>query len=163
MKVLYFGGQKSGKSRLAEQKALELAKNQAVYVATYDNSYGDAAMQVRLKRHQQQRSSRFVTVEEAYDLTGVVQPGKTYLVDCLSMLILNNMSKDKNFVKQQLEIICALECNLVFVLNDVGSGVIPLGKTSREYVDRSGETGQFIASLCDLVYEVKLGLQVRLK
>jgi len=39
MKVLYFGGQKSGKSRLAEMRALSLSKNRAIkpyYIATYD-------------------------------------------------------------------------------------------------------------------------------
>ena len=52
MTILYYGGQKSGKSRLAETKALELAHgNKPYYVATYDNSYGDSEMHARIARH----------------------------------------------------------------------------------------------------------------
>jgi len=37
MKILYYGGQKSGKSLLAEQKALALSKaTKPCYIATYD-------------------------------------------------------------------------------------------------------------------------------
>ena len=42
MKTLYFGGQKSGKSNLAEKKALALAnEKKPYYIATYDNSFND--------------------------------------------------------------------------------------------------------------------------
>jgi len=55
------------------------------------------------------------------------------------------------------------DANIVFVLNDVNSGVIPFDKESRSFVDRSGVIGQRLASFCDEVYEVKLGLPLRLK
>jgi len=41
--------------------------------------------------------------------------------------------------------------------------VIPFDKESRSFVDRSGIIGQRLASFCDEVYEVKLGLPLRLK
>ena len=164
MKILYFGGQKSGKSRLAEQKALALSTTQKpYYLATYDNSYADGEMQERIKKHRLQRGEDFVCIEEPFDLTLCIKEGESYLVDCVSMWLLNHIEKDEAFLLSQLEILSKIEANIVFVLNDVNSGVIPMDKESRRFVDRTGVVGQYLAKICDEVYEVKLGLEVRLK
>ena len=69
MKILYFGGQKSGKSNLAEQKALELSKNtKPFYVATYSNNFNDKEMIKRIELHIQQRQDKFDTIEEPFEL-----------------------------------------------------------------------------------------------
>ncbi|WP_294895109.1 bifunctional adenosylcobinamide kinase/adenosylcobinamide-phosphate guanylyltransferase, partial [Sulfuricurvum sp. RIFOXYD12_FULL_44_77] len=46
---------------------------------------------------------------------------------------------------------------------DVGTGVIPNDPISRRFVDYSGVIGQELAHICDEVYEVKLGMEIRLK
>ncbi len=161
-KVLYFGGQKSGKSRLAEQKALELSDSEPYYIATYNNSYGDNEMTKRIEKHQLQREDSFITIEEQNDLTKVIEDNNTYLIDCLSMWILNNIEKSENELIEQLEQLKQANANIVFVLNDVNSGIIPFEKETRKFVDLSGIIGQYIASICDEVYEVKLGLGIRL-
>ena len=52
MKIFYFGGQKSGKTKAGIKKALELSTNEKpYYVATYDNSFGDNSMQNRIDKH----------------------------------------------------------------------------------------------------------------
>jgi len=164
MKTLYYGGQKSGKSLLAEQKALILAGDEKpYYIATYDNSYGDGEMRTRIKRHQSQRQEKFITIEETLHLSQHIKAGHTYLIECMSMWILNTMKQSIETVVDEVEAICAIDANMVFVLNDVSCGVIPLDAVSREYVDRSGIIGQKLAQLCDEVYEVKLGLKKRLK
>jgi adenosylcobinamide kinase/adenosylcobinamide-phosphate guanylyltransferase len=164
MKILYYGGQKSGKSYLAEKKALYLAEdNKPYYVATYNNSYNDIEMQERIEIHKQQRKENFITIEEPTNLSGVIEAKKTYLIDCISMLLLNTIDKDIEIVLTQLEDICKVESNIIFVLNDVSSGVIPIDAISRKYIDRSGIVGQKLAQLCSEVYEVKLGLDIRLK
>ncbi len=164
MKILYYGGQKSGKSLLAEEKTLTLSKDtKPYYIATYDNSYGDNEMQERIDRHQAQRKEKFVTIEETLHLSQHIEAGHTYLIDCMSMWILNTMEHSINIVLKEIETICKKNANIVFVLNDLSSGVIPLDKFSRKYVDRSGIVGQRLAKLCDEVYDVKLGLKSRLK
>ena len=163
MKILYFGGQKSGKSRLAEQKAISLSKSKPYYIATYDNSYGDEEMALRIQKHQIQRQDSFITIEESYRLDKLIQPNQTYLIDCMSMWILNTLDDEFDSVLAWLDKLLAIDANIVFVLNDVNSGVIPLDKLSRKYVDRSGIIGQKLASKCDEVYEVKLGLEIKLK
>ena len=164
MKTLYHGGQKSGKSLLAEQKTLSLADTQKpYYLATYDNSYGDAEMQTRIDTHQSQRKEQFITIEETRHLSQHIKAGHSYLIDCMSMWILNTMEQSIETLLEEVEAICAIDANVVFVLNDVSCGVIPLDAVSRKYVDRSGIIGQHLARLCDEVYEVKLGLELRLK
>ena len=162
-KILYFGGQKSGKSRLAEEKILELSSSKPYYLATYDNSYNDQEMQVRIERHRLQREKKFHTIEERYELTRVIQKDRSYLVDCISMWILNNIKKDEEALLTQLEQLSAIQANIVFVLNEVNSGIIPLEKESRRFVDLTGVIGQKLASFCDEVYEVKLGIGVQIK
>ena len=164
MKVLYFGGQKSGKSKLAEAKALELSHNEKpTYIATYDNSYNDKEMQKRIDQHHKQRQENFNTIEESFSLAKVVENRGTYLIDCISMWLFNTLDNSIEELFEQLKLLEQKNANIVFVLNDVNSGVIPMDKESRKFVDRSGVIGQKLASFCDEVYEVKLGLALKVK
>jgi adenosylcobinamide kinase / adenosylcobinamide-phosphate guanylyltransferase len=163
MKILYFGGQKSGKSTLAEAKSLSITTQKPYYLATYDTSFGDDEMSVRIDKHRFSRGEDFTTLEESHHLARVIQPHQTYLIDCISMWILNRLEEDEEVLIAEIEKIANTDANIVFVLNDVGSGVIPSDQISRRYVDLSGIIGQTLARLCDEVYEVKLGLGVRLK
>ncbi|MBD3810356.1 MAG: bifunctional adenosylcobinamide kinase/adenosylcobinamide-phosphate guanylyltransferase [Sulfuricurvum sp.] len=163
MKILYFGGQKSGKSSLAEAKALALATDKPYYLATYDHSFGDDEMKMRINRHRTARGERFITLEETRHLADVIQPHQTYLIDCVSMWILNRMDESEEVLVSEIETLGEIDANIVFVLNDVGSGVIPNDPISRRYVDLSGIIAQALARCCDEVYEVKLGLEKRLK
>ena len=163
-KIFYFGGQKSGKTKAGSKKALDLAQNsKPYYVATYDNSYGDVSMNERINRHISERKDDFICIEEAKDLTKVVEANNTYLIDCVSMWLLNNLSCSEDELKQQLRTICKIDANIIFILNDVSCGVIPLDSESRKFVDFSGLLGQELASLCDEVYEAKYGIERRLK
>ena len=163
-KIFYFGGQKSGKTKAGSKKAIELSKDKKpYYVATYDNSYGDISMNERINRHISERKDDFICIEEAKDLTKVVEANNTYLIDCVSMWLLNNLLKSEDELKQQLRTICKIDANIIFILNDVSCGVIPIDTESRKFVDFSGLLGQELASLCDEVYEVKYGIERRLK
>ena len=163
MKILYIGGQKSGKSKLAEQKALRMSSSKPFYVATYDNSYNDDAMQDRIDKHLIMREEKFITIEEAHNLKNIIEDNNTYLIDCISMWLFNNIEEKEETLKEQLRTICQINANIVFVLNDVNCGVIPFESQSRRFVDLSGLIGQELVSLCDEVYEARYGLQVKLK
>lgn len=164
MKVLYFGGQKSGKTNAGTKKALELSKEQKpYYVATYDNSYGDSSMQDRIDKHILERREKFLSIEEPKNLTKVIKVNNTYLIDCVSMWLFNNLQKSEEELKEQLRNICKIDANIVFVLNDVSCGVIPFDSESRKFVDLSGILGQELVNLCDEVYEVKYTIEKRLK
>jgi len=91
---LILGGQKSGKSRRAENLAAAwlagLADRRAVLIATGEAH--DEEMRARIERHQRERAQRLpgmVTVEEPHDLAGAVKrhgDARTLLVvDCLTL------------------------------------------------------------------------------
>ena len=132
-------------------------------MATYDNSFGDDSMQNRIDKHILERKEDFITIEEPKDLTKIVEKDKTYLIDCVSMWLFNNLENKEESLKNQLQKICQIEANIIFILNDVSCGIIPLDKESRKFVDFSGLIGQELAKLCDEVYEVKYGIERRLK
>jgi adenosylcobinamide kinase/adenosylcobinamide-phosphate guanylyltransferase len=164
MKIFYFGGQKSGKTKAGIKKALELSTNEKpYYVATYDNSFGDDSMQKRIDKHIIERKEDFITIEESKDLTKIIEKNKTYLIDCVSMWLFNNLENKEETLKVQLQEICKIEANIIFILNDVSCGIIPLDKESRRFVDFSGLIGQELAKLCNEVYEVKYGIERRVK
>ena len=164
MKILYIGGQKSGKSSLAEKKSLKISKGKKpFYIATYNNSYGDKDMLVRINRHLKSRKNKFITIEQTQKLHKVFDKNKTYLVDCLSMWLLNHIDLPQSKIIKELKKILNKKANIVFVLNDVNNGVIPIDKTSRKFVDISGIIGQITAKYCDEVIRVDCGLETKIK
>ncbi len=164
MKILYFGGQKSGKTSLSIKKALELSgSKKPFYIATYLDTYNDSEMKKRIQKHQLERRDDFITIEEGYDVFSKLAENETYLMDCVSMWILNNMEKEEEVLRYEIQKLLRSENNMIFILNDVSSGIIPLDKISRRFVDLSGIIGQEIASLCDEVYQVNYGIKRRIK
>jgi adenosylcobinamide kinase/adenosylcobinamide-phosphate guanylyltransferase len=164
MFVLYFGGQKSGKSKLAEKKTLKLSqKKKPYYLATYDNSYNDNEMASRIKKHKTQRKKKFRLIEEPKNLPKAIKSNHTYLIDCISMWLLNNINLHQKKLIKQIKKLSKKDTNIVFVLNDINSGIIPIDKISRKFVDLSGIIGQYLASICDEVYEVKLGIAKKIR
>lgn len=164
MKILYFGGQKSGKTSLSIAKTKEITQNKKpFYVATYLDNYDDKEMKIRITNHQVERRDDFVTIEEGLDLNSILEENQTYLIDCISMWILNNMHKSEEVLISEIQRIMKGKNNIIFIINDVSSGIIPLDSLSRKFVDLTGIIGQEIAEKCDEVYQVNYGIQRRIK
>ncbi len=164
MKILYFGGQKSGKTSAAITKTLEISKNKRpYYVATYLDNYDDAEMKKRISKHQVERKDNFETIEEGMDLSSILEENQTYLIDCISMWILNNIEKSEEVLISEIQKVMNSKNNIVFIINDVSSGIIPIDKMSRKFVDLTGLIGQEIAKACDEVYQVNYAIQRRIK
>ena len=164
MKVLFIGGVKSGKSLNAQKYILSISSQKPVYLATTE--FIDEEMKKRVDEHQKQRQDSFETIEEPLKLYEQISTCQTpVLVECLSMWI-NNMlyhGFDFNDMKEEVTKILDLKQDIVFVLNDVGSGVIPDNELSRKYVDISGKLSQLIASRCYEVYHTIAGISTRIK
>jgi len=164
MFVLYFGGQKSGKSKLAEIKAINLSKNKTpYYIATYNNSFNDKQMIKKINKHKIQRGDKFKTIQEYKNLPKNIKNNQTYIIDCISMWIFNNLNKKKKFFIQQLKQLKKTKTNIIFVLNDTNNGVVPIDKQSRKFVDTTGVVGQYLSDICHKVYEVKFGIAIKIK
>lgn len=170
---LVLGGARSGKSRYAEQRAIDSGM-QVVYIATAEA--GDAEMKIRIKRHRQDRPQHWKTVEEPIKLAETIEKNSgdniCLLVDCLT-LWLNNILFDKQG-EIQLDLLeketnalfnalCAFTGQVILVTNEVGLGIVAIDKMTRRFVDEAGFLHQKIASLSDRVVLVTAGLPQVLK
>ena len=166
MKHLIIGGARSGKSAYAEQCALQSDK-QPYYVATAEA--GDEEMAARIARHRAGRDARWVLVEEPTRLAACLEPidrrDHVIVVDCLTLWLSNCLHQDCLDVEKPklLETLSKLQADIVLVCNEVGSGVIPMGELSRQFVDHSGWLQQDVARLCTDVTTVIAGLPLKLK
>lgn len=165
MKTLFIGGIKSGKSLQAEHYILERFSTQKpYYLATTE--FIDAEMKTRIKVHQKRREDQFTTLEEPLNLyASLVNLEQPILIECTSMWI-NNMlfhQKNKEQIIKHIKKVLQLTQDMVFVHNDVGSGVIPNNPLARSYVEISGILSQLIASECDEVYHCVAGIATQIK
>ncbi|MCH4248827.1 MAG: bifunctional adenosylcobinamide kinase/adenosylcobinamide-phosphate guanylyltransferase [Acinetobacter populi] len=165
---LILGGARSGKSKLAEQRAKDSALP-VLYVATAQAL--DAEMQLRIQHHQQTRPATWQLVEEPIDLADVLlqhdQSQRLILVDCLTLWLSNVLTQNEALFRQQidsfLEVAAKLEAQLILVSNETGLGVVPMGELSRKFVDESGRLHQKLAQLADRVTFCVAGLPMTLK
>ncbi len=185
---LILGGARSGKSSLAQQRAISIEKNkhaQVVYIAT--GQAKDDEMQARIKLHQQQRPAAWQLIETPITLAKTIEQLTTkaqknneqlcIIIDCLTLWVTNCLCTNTEIVQatniwqQQkqdflLAISSLIECpniQLIIVSNEVGHGIVPLGELSREFVDQTGWLHQDIAKIAQQVDFVMAGIPLRLK
>ncbi|MCX7278464.1 MAG: bifunctional adenosylcobinamide kinase/adenosylcobinamide-phosphate guanylyltransferase [Burkholderiales bacterium] len=181
---LILGGQKSGKSRRAEQLAADwLAASpahRAVFIATAQP--WDEEMCARIARHQSDRAERvpgMETVEEPLRLAEAIRQHSRadtlVVVDCLTLWLTNLLMpadfEEKRPAAQEvaapvaifLEAITQAPGPLVLVGNEIGLGVIPLGREVRAFVDALGSLNQQVAQRCQRVTLMAAGLPLSLK
>jgi adenosylcobinamide kinase/adenosylcobinamide-phosphate guanylyltransferase len=182
---LILGGQKSGKSRraelLARQWLSQSTGNRAVLIATAQP--WDDEMRERIARHQQDRAARvpgMATVEEPLQLAQAITQhsnGNTLVVvDCLTLWLTNllmpveslkeNTPADQEGRGQAAILLGAIEAArgpVVLVGNEIGLGVIPLGRETRAFVDALGRLNQDVAGACQRVTLMAAGLPLTLK
>ncbi len=129
------GGARSGKSSLAEEWALNefSARNASglFYIATSTYQTG-TEMNERIRMHQQNRASHWVTIEEPFNHSKAIRdiPCKAVvLIDCLTVWVSNLLFAEHSSEKIQLELrqvfewVKEKEMSLYLVSNDVNEGV----------------------------------------
>ena len=169
MRTLILGGARSGKSALAERLARESGQ-EVVYIATAQAH--DAEMAVRIAHHRDRRPAHWQSVEEPLALAGALRayarPDRCVLVDCLTLWLSNLLgdTDDQRLGREYeglLEVLPALPGELLFVSNEVGLGVVPMGELTRRFVDEAGRLHQALAARCERVLFVAAGLPLPLK
>ncbi|MGE4395870.1 MAG: bifunctional adenosylcobinamide kinase/adenosylcobinamide-phosphate guanylyltransferase [Sulfurimonas sp.] len=163
-KALFIGGIKSGKSLNAETYILKNSLQKPIYLATTE--FIDDEMQKRIDSHKLQRSVQFETIEEPLKLYNTIAKCESsVLIECVSIWINNMLYHGFGFddMKRELDAVLTLDTTVVFVLNDVGCGIIPDNALAREFIDISGKLSQLIASSCDEVYHTVAGISTRIK
>ena len=177
------GGQRSGKSRrgelLARQWLATSPEHTAVLVAT--GQAWDDEMRERIARHQADRAVRvpgMATVEEPLALADALQrhggANTLIVVDCLTLWLTNLMMPadppqacDEAAVIAAGDALCAAIAAapgpVVLVGNEIGLGVIPMGREVRQFVDALGRLNQSVAAACERVTLMAAGLPLTLK
>lgn len=179
---LVLGGQKSGKSRRAEMLAAQWlavsTDRQALLIATA--LPGDAEMHERIARHQRDRAERVPglrTIEEPEQLAKALlrhsTPQTLLVVDCLTLWLTNLLmpadgaarsdAEVQHAVDAVVQVVKRLPGPVVLVSNEIGLGVIPLGREVRSFVDTLGRLNQAVAAACDRVILMAAGLPLTLK
>ena len=165
--TLVLGGARSGKSRFAENLVTRSGLPRT-YVAT--SAAHDSEMADRIAAHKLQRGADWSTLEEQTDLVGVLthaaRPDGAVLVDCLTLWLSNLMMAELDLAAETTRL-CAvipkLEGPCVFVSNEVGMGIVPDNRMSRDFRDAQGRLNQQIAGVCGQVVFVAAGLPLLLK
>ena len=165
MKILITGGVKSGKSRHAETRILEMANGKKpVYLATTELL--DPEMEERVLEHQRRRGEKFRTIEEPLHLTdAVLNMEGPVLIECLTMWLnnaLHHQLSEKKIITE-IENLLLLKCDVIFVQNEVGLGIIPDNSLARKFADLSGRIAQQLGEFCDEVNLCAAGILVQIK
>ncbi|MDD2926196.1 bifunctional adenosylcobinamide kinase/adenosylcobinamide-phosphate guanylyltransferase [Rhodoferax sp.] len=184
---LILGGQKSGKSRRAEALAqawlTQSPQHHAVLIATAQP--WDDEMRQRIARHQADRAERvpgMATVEEPLALASTItrhsRADTLIVVDCLTLWLTNLLMPADGPVYEENQPLARIKQAhiapfliairetagpLVLVGNEIGLGVIPLGREVRAFVDALGRLNQDVAAACQRVTLMAAGLPLTLK
>ena len=180
---LILGGKRSGKSRRAETLAADwlaaAPTHRALLIATAQA--WDDEMRERIARHQVDRAERvpgMVTVEESFALADALrlgsEPQTLVVIDCLTLWLTHlTMPLDPADALDEAGVIAAAESlcaaiasargPVVLVGNEIGLGVIPLGRDVRTFVDALGRLNQAVAACCERVTFMAAGLSLTLK
>jgi adenosylcobinamide kinase/adenosylcobinamide-phosphate guanylyltransferase len=169
MLQLILGGARSGKSRLAEKLASDSGLD-VIYIATSQPLDGE--MNQRVALHRQRRPQQWGLIEEPVELARVLRenagPGRCLLVDCLTLWLTNLLMLDdpQRLTEARdalLDSLAQLPGEIIFVSNETGLGVVPLGELTRRYVDEAGWLHQALAERCHRVVFTVAGLPMTLK
>lgn len=172
MFVFISGGVRSGKSKLGEQIANELAKGNKIYLAT--SKVYDDEMKDRIKRHQENREKKdFITIEKSENISEILNklnPADTVLMDCLGTLVANEMFGDyegiytdelKNNVLRKIfsDIILIKNNteNFIIISNEIFSDGITYDLATEVYIEVLGQLHIKIAKVAEKAIECVFG------
>ncbi len=167
MLILVTGGARSGKSRYAQDLALELSPH-PVYVATARNWGGDFGD--RIARHQAERGASWTNFEEEQAVSALPIGDRVVVIDCVTLWLTNffldlNEAIDPSLAAFQAEIdaIAQLTGTFIIVTNELGMGIHPESAMARRFTDLQGWANQYVAGMAQQVVLMVSGIPVKIK
>lgn len=177
---LILGGARSGKSRLAEQRATAHGGPVTV-IATAEA--GDDEMAARIARHRADRPAHWHVIEAptglAASLADAAAERRCVIVDCLTLWLSNVLTQAPetltaphsadHLAPWQAELNALIDAlpglpgQVILVANEVGLGLVPETPLGRLFRDEAGRLNQAVAAACDSVTFVAAGLPLTLK
>ena len=169
--ILFVGGARSGKSRLAQARAEAIADRtggELVFIATAQPF--DEEMRERIARHQSDRDERWRTIESPIDLPAAILReggvGRILLIDCLTLWMSNLMLSEADTGgagEALVGSIAAAAARIMLVTNEVGMGIVPDNALARHFRDEAGRLNQRVAAAVEEAQLVAAGLSLRIK
>lgn len=165
--ILITGGQRSGKSRYAQEMALGLSPT-PIYVAT--SRIWDDDFRLRVEHHKRDRGPMWTNIEEEKLLGQVTIDGRVAVIDCMTLWATNfffdsnsdidgslQMLKDEfdNFTKQP--------GTFIFITNEIGMGGHAESEVQRKFTDLQGWLNQYVASKANEVVLMVSGIPLIVK
>ena len=165
--IFITGGARSGKSRYAQQLALELSQA-PVYLATarrWDNDF-----EKRIQRHQSERDERWTSIEEEKYISKLSLNGKVIVMDCVTLWLTNFFTDTKYDIESSLQQ-CKDEINgldtvnntFIIISNELGMGMHADTEIGRKFTDLQGWLNQYIAQKANKVVFMVSGIPVVIK
>lgn len=161
------GGQRSGKSRYAQNRALELSSS-PLYIATA--RIWDKEFEGRVDRHVQDRDERWTTLEEEKHISRLPLENATAVIDCVTLWLTNffvdtgyDVEKSLFEVKKEFDNLCRVNASLFIISNEIGMGIHAESETGRKFTDLQGWANQYMASRSDKVVLMVSGIPVPIK
>lgn len=166
-KIIFItGGQRSGKSSFAMQKALELSKS-PIYMATsriWDNDFKN-----RVERHKTDRNENWTTIEEEKYISKYDLSEKVVVLDCITLWLTNffsdcnyDVNKSLEHAKEEWNKFINNDFTVIVVSNELGMGVHAETEASRKFTDLQGWMNQFIAKQAHEVILMVSGIPVKI-
>ncbi|MCH4218316.1 MAG: bifunctional adenosylcobinamide kinase/adenosylcobinamide-phosphate guanylyltransferase [Megasphaera sp.] len=175
--ILVTGGARSGKSVFAEQYCAACPGRHG-YIATAQVQ--DEEMAARIAAHRRRRPADWQTFEVPWGLSDTVdriwQQTDVVLLDCLTLYFSNYLfaherEADGTIIEGALAEMTAIldkaarqqGKTLVLVTNELGCGIVPMGRVSRVYRDLIGRINQLAAKRSQQVYLTVSGITMEIK
>lgn len=172
--LLYVGGVRSGKSRLAGARAHSLGGSDVTFLAT--GRATDDELARRIEKHRAERPAEWETVEASGRVASALRHARhpTVLLDCLTFLVADALvageeqedaalGRCQAAVADLLEAATSREGTLIVVSNEVGAGVVPTSPLGRWFRDAQGWANQNVAEAADEVIWVLCGMETVVK
>lgn len=184
--ILITGGARSGKSTLAEKKALDIG-GKVTYIAT--SLPIDEEMISRISIHKGKRPDYWGLIEAYRDFDfSTIGNKETLLLDCVTIMVTNilydevkdwesfdQMNTENINIAGKVEAIVLMEVktlidkmrsregNSILVTNEIGLGLVPETFINRVFRDILGRVNQHLASEADEVHFCISGIDIKIK
>ena len=171
--ILITGGQRSGKSVMAERMALSMSER-PVYMATAH--IWDEEFRQRVHTHQQRRGDAWTNIEEEKWLSRHDVTGRVVVVDCITLWCTNfffdrtaneweqpTVEEALATLQAEFDKFTGQDATFIFVTNEIGCGGVSESAVQRRFTDLEGWMNKYVAIKADEVILMVSGIPVRIK
>lgn len=167
--MLYYitGGERSGKSRYAQNLALQLSET-PYYLAT--SRIWDDDHRKRINRHIADRDQRWTAIEEEKEISEVIKKDTVVVIDCVTLWLTNYFVDTKNDIEKSLSLakeefnkLLQREATLIIISNEIGMGVHASTEIGRKFTELQGWMNQYIAKHADKAILMVSGIALKIK